>query len=196
MAQFARPNVDLATGFGGFTPSGAPFFWDELDEVSPDDATSQLTGTFSFTDDFFQVGLSTVTDPGVNTGHVLRARLFDDSGISGGLVVNLMEDAGFIAAIANGGDGNGVYYTDSYAISPAEANAITNYASLNIRVDELSGSLGASGIYSVSWLELEVPSAGSAALSGTVTASIGEADIVAGGKTIIITLTGDTLIAN
>lgn len=36
----------------------------------------------------------------------------------------------------------------------------------------------------------------SAVLSGTVTASITEADIVAGGKNIIITLTGDTFILN
>lgn len=36
------------------------------------------------------------------------------------------------------------------------------------------------------------PTATSAALTGTVTATIGEADIVAGGKTIIATLTGDS----
>lgn len=35
----------------------------------------------------------------------------------------------------------------------------------------------------------------SAALTGTITASVTEADIVAGGKTLIITLTGDTWIA-
>ena len=35
----------------------------------------------------------------------------------------------------------------------------------------------------------------SAALSGTITASVNEADIVTGGKTLIITLTGDTWIA-
>lgn len=38
-------------------------------------------------------------------------------------------------------------------------------------------------------------SGSSAALTGTVTASITEADIVTGGKTIILTLTGDTFIA-
>lgn len=37
---------------------------------------------------------------------------------------------------------------------------------------------------------------GTAALTGTALASITEADIVAGGKTIIVTLTGDTFIAN
>ena len=35
----------------------------------------------------------------------------------------------------------------------------------------------------------------SAAVSGTITAAVTEADIVAGGKTLIITLTGDTWIA-
>lgn len=36
----------------------------------------------------------------------------------------------------------------------------------------------------------------SAAISGTATASIGEADIVTGGKTVVVTLTGDTFVAN
>lgn len=35
----------------------------------------------------------------------------------------------------------------------------------------------------------------SAAISGTITASVNESDIVTGGKTLIITLTGDTWIA-
>jgi hypothetical protein len=40
------------------------------------------------------------------------------------------------------------------------------------------------------------PAAATAAVTGTATASITEADIVAGGKTIITTLTGDTFIAD
>ena len=44
--------------------------------------------------------------------------------------------------------------------------------------------------------ELSLSAAISAAVTGTATASITEADIVTGGKTIIITLTGDTWIAN
>lgn len=38
--------------------------------------------------------------------------------------------------------------------------------------------------------------AATAALSGTATATIDESDIVVGGKTIIITLTGDTFVAD
>ena len=40
-----------------------------------------------------------------------------------------------------------------------------------------------------------MPSGATASLTGTITASTNEADIVAGGKTIILTLTGDTWIA-
>ncbi len=44
-------------------------------------------------------------------------------------------------------------------------------------------------------LLLKNESAKSAALTGTITASVTEADIVAGGKTLIVTLTSDTWIA-
>ena len=43
---------------------------------------------------------------------------------------------------------------------------------------------------------VKAPSGMSAAITGTATASITEADIVTGGKTIIITLTGTTWITN
>jgi len=43
-------------------------------------------------------------------------------------------------------------------------------------------------------IEIKAASSASAAVTGTATASITEADIVAGGKTIIVTLTGDTFI--
>lgn len=50
---------------------------------------------------------------------------------------------------------------------------------------------------SVTWngIAAEVKAATTAALTGTITASTTEADIVAGGKTIILTITGDTWIA-
>ena len=43
-------------------------------------------------------------------------------------------------------------------------------------------------------LEETVAGGGTGALTGTVTASITEADIVTGGKTVILTLTGDTFV--
>jgi len=45
------------------------------------------------------------------------------------------------------------------------------------------------------WFDEDFASGASAVVTGTATASITEADVVAGGKTIIITLTGDTWIA-
>ena len=40
-----------------------------------------------------------------------------------------------------------------------------------------------------------IPAASSCVITGTVTASITESDVVTGGKTIILTLTGDTFVA-
>lgn len=51
------------------------------------------------------------------------------------------------------------------------------------------------GPYRVSPSRLGTIAAAAAAVTGTATASITEADVVAGGKTIIITLTGDTWVA-
>lgn len=45
-------------------------------------------------------------------------------------------------------------------------------------------------------IAINAAASGSAALTGTAAAGITEADIVAGGKTIILTVTGDTWIAN
>lgn len=55
---------------------------------------------------------------------------------------------------------------------------------------------GGAGIGIVGYAVFYLASAASAALTGTATASITEADIVTGGKTLIITLTGDTWIAS
>jgi hypothetical protein len=49
--------------------------------------------------------------------------------------------------------------------------------------------------YSIAAVEVKGSASKSAAVTGTATASITEAHVVAGGKTIIITLTGDTFIA-
>jgi len=66
-------------------------------------------------------------------------------------------------------------------------------------------ALASGGVATVAWTDgagmgalavtFKAAPTSSAALTGTVTASITEADIVTGGKTIILTLTGDTFIA-
>ena len=55
-------------------------------------------------------------------------------------------------------------------------------------------SLGSSSLGSVA-IGADLVASASAALTGEVTESITEADIVAGGKRIILTLTGDTWVA-
>lgn len=59
----------------------------------------------------------------------------------------------------------------------------------------MSWGLASSSVWAISAASF-APASGTAALTGTVTSSIKETDIVAGGKTIILTLTGDTWVAD
>jgi hypothetical protein len=67
-----------------------------------------------------------------------------------------------------------------------------NTASENPGVLDLSGS---SGVYVAQTIGIRPAITATATITGTATASIGEADVVAGGKTIIITLAGDSWLA-
>lgn len=80
---------------------------------------------------------------------------------------------------------------DTEVSGGAGIDRLTSQTALN---DPYGGGavLDADGMYAVYALVL----IGSAAITGTATASIGEADIVTGGKTIIITLTNDTWVAS
>jgi hypothetical protein len=69
-------------------------------------------------------------------------------------------------------------------------NTSASTGSLNVGVTIPGGGLGWAAV----GLELRSGGTVSAALTGTALASITEADIVAGGKTIVITLTGDSFI--
>ena len=192
MAQFARPDSDLNQGLNWVSTGSS--FNSELDEVSSDQDTSMIWGFHNFTPDTFEVGLSNVTDPGVGTGHTFRVSAKDDTGLSDEFAATLKESGSPVASMIFGW-GDDIWTTFAYTLAPAEANTITDYTALSIAVEGCSiGDI--SGTFMVSQVEFEVPGGGTAALTGTVTASITEADIVAGGKTAIITLTGDTFIVN
>ena len=67
---------------------------------------------------------------------------------------------------------------------------VTNGQTLQLRVTDAGTAIAA--YTDTPTITVNEPSA---AISGTITASVNEADIVTGGKTLIITLTGDTWIA-
>lgn len=158
--QYVRP--DGASSFGDLCDAVHTGTFADIDETVPSNADyvyceSAFIGDFDFA--LVQFTGSNVTDPVSSSGHVLRWRC--DPGIGEGVVIYLMEGVNTTRASASGNcDGN----TQTYTLSAAEANAITDYSNLEFRGTEscdITGGCGGSGaLVKIFWIELEVPSAG------------------------------------
>jgi hypothetical protein len=158
--QYARPIADILVGSWGTTP-----LWDKLDEVAPDDATTQVQSANRPTNDTFEVRLSSVTDPQSSSGHVVRIRMYGNT--SHTWSAYLYQGATLIKTLVSGAVPPSSYITNSYMLTAGEADSITNYADLRVRI-VANGS--ANGREYVTWIELEVPNL-LIAKSGTATVS-------------------------
>ena len=155
MAQFVRPDSDIATGTG-WTTSG----FARLDEGSPGlgDVASQSSGNPSA---FLDKGGSSALDPPGTTGHILRAEWRKASGartLNGELELwQGTPGTGTLIASLSIADLGTVLQEDSYTLSGTEAGNITDYADLNLRVYYTYTGGGAPSSFEVDWIELELP---------------------------------------
>lgn len=146
--QFARPSSDISND-GGYTATEGSDLWDELEEASADDASSEVISPNGTGTRTFEVGLSSLIDPGVHTGHVIRVR---HKMSLGGSSVTLKQGGTTIAIFAAGV--GSVYATVTYTLSEAEAAAITDYGALSIHYSH-TNPITSQAV--VTWLEFEVP---------------------------------------
>lgn len=168
--QYVRP--DGASSFGDSCDAVHTGTFADIDETVPSNADyvyceSALIGDFAFA--LVQFAGSNVTDPVSSSGHVLRWRC--DSSLGEGVTIYLVEGLNTTRASAAGNcDGN----TQTYTLSAAEANAITDYSNLEFRgleTCDTTGSCSGSGaLVKIFWIELEVPSAGGGAARRVVVA--------------------------
>jgi len=138
-----------------------------LDEVIPNNSTDYLESSLISTSnqDIDHAGLSSITDPLKSDGHVLRAQARE-----GGLGVNapyllvfLSQSGTTDIAVLNVTQGTltTTFTVYEYALTPAEADAITDYSTLEIRMEAScnSGTCNAGGsrdTVQVSWVEFAV----------------------------------------
>jgi hypothetical protein len=120
--------------------------WSKIDEVIPDDSDFIVEGS-PFTDQA-TCGLSSVSDPGVSTGHVMRLR-YSTTVLT--MSCQLMQGVNVIANLGQA-DNSGSPFTQERTLTAAEADAITDYTTLSIR-------FSAAGGCTFYWFEFEVPSA-------------------------------------
>jgi hypothetical protein len=143
MAQFARPDADTTIGNYTTQAGGTSSLFATIDEVSASDADYVRSPTDPV-NEAYVCRLSDVTDPLSSTGHVLRVRAGTDQA-TGGNQINLTaqlrqgyvseaSQGTLIATLSQTNITAGGFTTYSVTLSGAEADAITDYTALFVRI--------------------------------------------------------------
>lgn len=163
--QYARPDADNANP-GSWTDEGTVDndgnLYTSLDETYPDDGDSYvLSGNNPGSADYFEVGLPNLTDPASSSGHVIRCQAMRTAGSRDiSLSIDLYEGATLRASLNTGNLSSTVWGYFEYELSGAEADAISDYTALALRVVPTTSGGGGPSQAQVNWLEFSVPPAG------------------------------------
>ena len=140
MAQFGRPSADTTRDNWEEDDGTTTNIFDQIDETVVDDADFIRT-VLAPTSDVYVTALTTIEDPVSSSGHVVRYRYGKDA--SGGAQIDLTVQLrqGYVSEASQGtliaswthANISDVLATAAQALSAAEADAITNYASLFLR---------------------------------------------------------------
>ena len=153
MAQFARPASDITNST--WTASTGATLYGCIDETPASD-TDYIRATGN--SQTCEVKLSSVTDPVSSGGHVLRLRAkATGTSTAEKWTVTVYQGASLIATAFSTTNVTRSSFNDySYTLTAAQADAITNYADLRVRIVVTQGS---GETIDVSFIELEVPDA-------------------------------------
>ncbi len=195
MAQFARPDADQAAGSWTVTP-----LWSKVDEGSDggDTISSELVANNIDTTKA-DLRLSDVTDPVSSTDHIIRARWASSSTRditpSCELWQGIPGSGTLIATLAPAVLVDATEITDTYTLSGAEADNITDYSDLYLRLGGTGFGGGPSRALVVEFCELETGDAGTPptlkSVSGSLTPSGSLQKLVISGQDGSITAVGD-----
>jgi hypothetical protein len=143
MAQFARPDTDTLIGNYQDNAGGTTNIFGAIDETSAND-TDFVRSPQSPANEVYVARLSDITDPVSSSGHVMRARVSTDVASGGETLDFLMElrqgyvnegSQGTLIASKTQSSLSGTTWVDvSHTLSGAEADAITDYADLFLRI--------------------------------------------------------------
>lgn len=137
--QLAAPISDVTLGSWEGVPAGSPTevgspteLWPMIDEVVADDA-DYIQSVLTPTNDTCEVLLTSLSDPIIHTGHIVRYRYnkqFDAGQID--LTVKLMQGGTEIASWSHS-DISVTLVTAEQTLTGAQVNAITDYTDLRLR---------------------------------------------------------------
>jgi hypothetical protein len=172
MAQYARPDADITR------TNVASGTYADIDETTPSDS-DYLYGTNN-SNVTYECGLSNVSDPNSSSGHTFRYRVVKtytgtpDAGGSTTYVTAYLYQGTTLIATDTERTLDGTWTTYSMTISSSEADSITNYTDLRLRIysGASGGSVANRRSVGLSWAELEVPDVSSGSAEETANAAI------------------------
>jgi hypothetical protein len=143
MPQFARPDADTAVGNFTTQAGGTTNLFQQIDETSANDADF-VRSPVSPVSEVYVCRLSDVVDPVSSSGHVLRMRTANDVGAGGETLdytlqlrqgyVNEGSPGTLIATLTRSSVNSTTWTDSSLTLSGGEADAITDYTALFLRL--------------------------------------------------------------
>lgn len=170
MAQFALPDADITNNTWVEVSGGDGIIWNDIDEgISSLDANRVQTSNNPTAAEDFIGTLSSVTDPVSSSAHTIRIN-WNKSG-SGGRTIEANAElwqgdpdvSGSLVASIQTADIGSTPATDTHALSSGEADSITDYSALYLRMYAVTSGGGAGRRLRVDAFELEVPDAAAGA---------------------------------
>jgi len=141
MAQFGRPSTDTTRDNWEEDDGGTTDIWDQIDEASRDDADFIRTG-LTPTADVYVTKLTTLEDPLSSTGHIVRYA-YGKSAAGGDQIDQVVQlrqgyvsegTPGTLIAAQTHTDVAAFPVAGTFTLSGGEADSITDYTSLYIRI--------------------------------------------------------------
>lgn len=166
MPQTAVPTSTITTNNWSGNVNGANLHLDIDEGVgTSDDATSYIfVNTMTPGSYTSEVKFGSLTDPTINTGHILRCRAIRNNISPQTLGLSLYQGATLIYNTTF--NPNMSYGTHEFTLSEAQASAITDYTDLRVRIQ--FSYTGGTGPF-VSAVEFEIPDAGGGGGGGGAT---------------------------
>lgn len=160
MAQFARPIADF-TNIGPYTASdGSTDLWSVIDETVASDADYVRSPSNPAGTERYAATLSSISDPAIHTGHIVRYRIRKNLAAGRGIDINVFlvdGDTGVDVASWTHTNNSDVWTGYAQTLTTEQAALITNYGNLRFRFDPTSTGGGQGREAWLSWAELEVP---------------------------------------
>jgi hypothetical protein len=143
MPQYGRPSTDASIGAYTDQGGGTTNIWDTINETVASDA-DYIRSVADPSNAPYVTKLTAVTDPVSSTGHTIRARMGTDVSSGGNQIdatVQLRQGyvsegtpGTLIATLTQSNISAGSFTDYSYNLSAGEANSITDYSDLYLRV--------------------------------------------------------------